>query len=161
MPPNAISFRICDLRDAPHFAEAVADRVWRAWWQRHGVPKETLAARVAENFTSSGVPLGLVAEHEGRFLGTASLIASDMDQRPALTPWVAAVWVEPEQRHAGVGAALVEAAAQCAFRLGFTQVYLAATPANAPFYLKRGWSLLEADIDGLGIFVRKPEGWPT
>jgi GNAT superfamily N-acetyltransferase len=51
-------------------------------------------------------------------VGTATLLAQDVDteQWPELSPWLAAVYVVPEYRHRGIGAALVPALARAAPR---------------------------------------------
>lgn len=147
------SFMISDLRDAPEFAGDVADRVWKAWWRASGVSLADLRARVDEALAGAGIPLALVAHQHGIFLGTASLIACDMDMRAEYSPWIAAVWVEPDRRGAGIGSALVEAAAKAAFDLGVERAYLCATADNVPFYTRLGWWRIEADVDGLDILV--------
>jgi GNAT superfamily N-acetyltransferase len=91
------------------------------------------------------------------FLGTASVIASDLDERPELTPWVAAVWVEETARGHGVGAALVEQATQASFALGFARTYLCARAPMTPFYEGLGWTLIERGVGPhqLGVFIRE------
>ncbi|MBI1218329.1 MAG: GNAT family N-acetyltransferase [Rhodobacteraceae bacterium] len=147
---------ITELRTAAAFAETVSDRIWRAWWQEDGFPLSHIADRVAASLTTTGLPLSLVAHRGGRFLGTASLIPSDLDARPQLSPWVAAVWVEPDHRNTGIGTALVQAAADLAFARGFGPVYLCATPANSGFYQRIGWTLIESGVGGLNVFRRAP-----
>lgn len=154
-----LTFSISDLRQQPAFRDVVADRIWNAWWRSKGFPLATIARRVTENLASDGLPLALVAHRGEQFLGTASVIPSDMPERPLYTPWVAAVWVEAEQRRQGVGAALVRAAAEAAFAQGFDQVYLCATPGNSPFYRRLGWQQIEVDIAGLNLFSASPGLW--
>ncbi|MEW6639696.1 MAG: GNAT family N-acetyltransferase [Pseudomonadota bacterium] len=144
---------IANLQQRPEFFATVADRIWAAWWQRHGVPRDHIAARLQENMTTSTLPLALVAHDGATFLGTASVIASDLDDRPHYTPWVAAVWVEPDCRGTGVGTALVAAAAAAAFGLGAAQVYLAARPALRAWYQGQGWEVVEESVGALGLTV--------
>ncbi|GAB4070413.1 GNAT family N-acetyltransferase [Ancylobacter sonchi] len=153
-PPLPEGTPIRDLRTATHVAALVADRIWRAWWRDQGVPLDAVRARLEESLGVAPVPTTLVALRGTQLLGTASLIASDMEQRPALSPWVAALWVEPAHRRAGIGAALTEAASRLAFRLGHARVYLAALPEKADFYRRRGWATCETDVDGLDILSR-------
>ena len=76
------------------------------------------------------IPLALVAHHGSSFLGTASVIASDLDERPELTPWVAALWVE-ESREARASAQRWSTPQHTpAFTLGFRRAYLCAQAAN-------------------------------
>lgn len=108
-------FTISDLRQRPDFCDTVADRIWRAWWQPHGHPLDHVTTRLRENLTATPIPFALVAHDGDTFLGTASVIASDLE-RPLLTPWVAAVWVDEDARKRGVGAALVDRATGIASR---------------------------------------------
>ncbi len=147
---------ISDLRDRPDFADAVADRVWRAFWKDDGHPLDLLTGLVRANLGVDPIPTAFVA-HEGElFLGTASLIVCDEPSRPQYTPWIAAVWVEPEHRRRGIGAALVDTAAEAAFRADVGRVYLLARAQRRPFYEKLGWSVLEVNApeDGMCILTR-------
>ncbi|GGC61455.1 GNAT family N-acetyltransferase [Chelatococcus reniformis] len=156
MSPDDRILSISDLRRQPALRDVVTDRIWNAWWRTKGIPLAVIARRVEETLAADGLPLALVAHRGEQFLGTASVIASDMPERPLYTPWVAAVWVEPEHRTRGIGAALVRAAAEAAFARGFDPVYLCATPANSPFYRRLGWRQVEADIAGLNLFSASP-----
>lgn len=146
---------VSDLRTVPAFGPIVADRVWRAWWEGKGVPLSDLRARLDESFGTDPVPSTFVAHEGDRFLGCVALIACDVEERPALTPWVAALWVEPEARRQGIAAALMARAVDAAFAAGHERVYLAAKPALTPYYAARGWTLVESNVDGLEIFARQ------
>ena len=113
--------------------------------------------RLRENMRDAPIPLALVAHDGEAFLGTASVIASDLAERPQLTPWVAAVWVEEKARGHGIGAALVERATQDCFALAFDRAYLCARPRMFGFYQRLGWSLLERQVgqQGLDVFFRE------
>ena len=84
------------------------------------------------------------------------MIASDLAERPQLTPWVAAVWVEPQARGRGVGAALVNRATQDCFALGISRAYLCAQPRLSRFYEGLGWTQFERKVGSnlLSVFVR-------
>jgi GNAT superfamily N-acetyltransferase len=144
---------VVDLRERPEFASAVADRVWRAWWGPKGYALSFIEGLVQQNLDNDPIPLALVAHDRGTFLGTASVIASDLDGRPQYTPWVAAVWVDPEHRSNGVGAALVQAGADRAHMLGFNPAYLCALPSKHRFYERLGWRLVEAGVTEAGLAV--------
>jgi len=148
---------ISDLRQQPQFFDCVADRIWRAWWAPNGHPLEYITGRLNENMLDTPIPLALVAHDGSAFLGTASLIASDLDERPDLTPWVAAVWVEERARGTGIGAALVERATQTCFALGVPRAYLCARPRMTRFYERLGWTILERKVgrDQLNVFVKE------
>jgi GNAT superfamily N-acetyltransferase len=152
-PASTISFAISDLRERPEFFDTVADRIWRASWKDAGYPLEYITGRLHENLNAEPLPIALVAHDDAMFLGTSSVIASDLEERPQLTPWVAAVWVEPCARSRGVGAALVERAARDCFALGMTHAYLCARPALTGFYGRLGWIPVERDVGGHGLTV--------
>lgn len=142
-----------DLRERPEFLTTVADRVWRAWWEPKGYALTFLEGLVRLNLNADPIPFALVAHDEGTFLGTVSVIASDLAARPQYTPWIAAVWVDPEHRSKGIGAALVRAAAEKTHALGFDPAYLCALPQRHGFYERLGWSLVEAEVTGSGLAV--------
>ncbi len=146
-----------DLRERSGFAPILADRIWRAWWEARGVPLEHVAARVAENLGPGPIPSAFVAHDGGRFLGTASAITHDMDERPQYTPWVAAVWVERDARGEGLGSALVRHAAAAIFRAGWPRAYLAAAPRRRSFYEGLGWQVLEEAVgeERMTVFIRE------
>ncbi|MET0967893.1 MAG: hypothetical protein ABWY18_01715 [Tardiphaga sp.] len=79
-------FAISDLRDVPAFFDTVADRIWQAWWKRHGVPQAYIVERLRENMHGTGLPIALIAHRGPAFLGMASLLVSDLDERPNYTP---------------------------------------------------------------------------
>lgn len=69
-----------------------------------------------------------------------------MEERPNLTPWVAAVFVEPDHRSKGIGGRLVRHAVHSSFKHGVENVYLCATRKNTPYYEKLGWEKIEEDV---------------
>jgi N-acetylglutamate synthase-like GNAT family acetyltransferase len=149
-------FTISDLRQCPQFFDTVADRIWQEWWQANGYPLDYIRARLRENMEATPIPFALVAHDGEKFLGTSSVIASDLEERPQLTPWVAAVWVEDAARRRGVGAALVHRAAQDCFALGVISVYLCARPRMTGFYERLGWTMIERNVGPhhQGVLVR-------
>ncbi len=87
---------------------------------------------VRECMDGPDIPLSLVAHEGPDFHGCAHLIASDLDERPHYTPWIAAV--------------------EEGFSRGFDTVYLCAEPHLAPFYEKMGWRCIEEGVAGLSVF---------
>jgi N-acetylglutamate synthase-like GNAT family acetyltransferase len=147
---------ISDLRQRPEFFDHVADRIWRAWWQADGHPLDYISGRLRENINAAPIPFALVAHDGEAFLGTASVIASDLAERPELTPWVAAVWVEAQARRHGVGAALVNRATLDCFALGVSRAYLCARPQRAGYYERLGWIAIDREVGQyrLSVLIR-------
>jgi predicted N-acetyltransferase YhbS len=85
------------------------------------------------------VPLTLVAMASGQVVGTVSLLQHSVASHDHLTPWVAALYVHRDWRHAGLGTALVHAAAGRAQRLGVRRVYIGVACAARAHYEKQGW----------------------
>jgi GNAT superfamily N-acetyltransferase len=144
---------ISNLTDRPEFFDHVADRIWRAWWEPHGVPLAYIAGRLQENIRGQALPRAFVAHEGTEFAGTASVIASDLDERPQYTPWVAAVWVEPQFRSRRIGRVLIAHAADHAFSIGAPRVYLTARPARRSLYEQLGWSVVEEGVGELAMTV--------
>ncbi len=152
----SLSFTISDLRQCPEFFDIVADRIWQAWWRADGHPLDYISGRLRENMNATSIPFALVAHDGETFLGTASVIASDLAERPQFTPWVAAVWVEPQARRRGVGGELVNRATLDCFALGVSRAYLCARPQRSAFYERLGWIAIERKVGPhhLSVFIR-------
>ena len=150
-------FTISDLRQHPEFIDTVADRIWQAWWRDSGHPLDYISGRLRdENLNVDPIPFALVAHDGTEFLGTSSVIASDLAERPQFSPWVAAVWVEPQARRRGIGGALVDHATQGCFALGIGRAYLCARLERSGFYQGLGWTSIERDVGPhhLSVFIR-------
>jgi predicted N-acetyltransferase YhbS len=135
-------YRVESLVDYPQFIPTLA--AWHhAQWSYLDLGK-SVAQRAAALRTHlrNAVPMTVVARSAAGLLGSASLIAHDMDTRMELSPWLASVYVAPAHRHKGVGSALVREIASRATALGFSTLYLF-TPDRAPFYERLGWQVLE------------------
>jgi GNAT superfamily N-acetyltransferase len=154
---DARKVTIVSLRDRPEFLELAADRIWNAWWKPKGAKREALVDGLREIINQTDYQNVFLALQEDIFAGVAALIDDDFDPRPALEPWIAAVWVEPDKRKQGIGQAMVEHLAKTAFAAGFERAYLNATPENAPFYQHFGWTVLEPDVEGMVVLsLNKP-----
>ncbi|QUS38379.1 GNAT family N-acetyltransferase [Tardiphaga alba] len=144
---------ISDLRHIPEFFDTVVDRIWQAWWKRHGVPEAYIVERLRENMAGNDLPIAFVAHRGATFLGTASLLVSDLDERRQYTPWVAAVWIEPDARGQGLAPALIAHACAEAFARGHGRVYLCAVPVRRSYYMALGWEPIENEVGPLTLTV--------
>ena len=145
--------KISALKDRPDMADVIADRCWNAWWTETPVSQAEYRAHLDPMIEGKGIPLALVAHEQGKYLGSVLLIENDHDDRPQYSPWIAALWVEPEARRKGIAAKLMEAARSEAVKFGHGVCYLCATADNSPYYIARGFSQIEADVSGLNIFT--------
>jgi predicted N-acetyltransferase YhbS len=141
-----VSFEIANLNDVSELKFTIADRIWNAWWRPHGKAFQIVMDFMNDLPQAPSIPFALVAHAQGTYLGSVLVVASDLDDRPELSPWVAALWVDPEHRSKGIGAALVKAAASEIFKLGHEAAFLCATSEKRPMYLRQGWGLLEQGV---------------
>ena len=149
--------QIADVRNAPEYQDIVADRIWNAWWRPAGSELAEVQAALREVVAATRFPsFTLVASEGGRFVGTVTVIESDIAARPRLGPCIAALWVEAEARGRGIAAALMSAACRRLASPGFECAYLAAKPRLRAYYAARGWTLVETGIgeDNLDVFRR-------
>jgi GNAT superfamily N-acetyltransferase len=131
------------LADRPQFIPTVARWHHAEWGHlRPGETVEDRAARVERACGHREIPTTFVAVDGGEPVGCASLIEHDMLTRPELSPWLAGVFVLPEHRKRGIGAALVKRVIQEARALGTPRLYLYTSGFGA-LYLRLGWSVVE------------------
>ena len=131
------------LRARPEFFPLVAGWVWDEW--HHLLAQKSAAefeAWLRADGRGCGLPTTLLLIEEGGPIATVSLECDDMEIRPALTPWLASLYVVPARRGRGLGRRLVRAAEEEARSLGITELFLY-TPAHENFYAALDWERME------------------
>ena len=79
---------------------------------------------------------------DGAVIGTATLVGDDeLPGFEDLNPWLAAVWVEPEHRSAGVANAMVNHIEEKASELGYKNLNLY-THDQQDWYLRHHWKIV-------------------
>lgn len=149
---------ISDLRDRPALIDGVARHIWAAFWRHKDVPYDDIRAGFARHMEAPrmegrGMPFTLVAERDGMFCGTVSVIASDEPARLDLTPWIAALWVDEDARGQGIARTLLDAAAARCAALGVETLFLTARPHLRGFYEGLGWRAIDDDIGPAKLIV--------
>jgi len=133
------------LADHVDLLPLLAEWHFREW--SHLTPGETLADtvhRLRDAARRGGVPSTFVALADDELIGSASLVAHDMEIRMDLSPWLAGVYVAPAHRRRGIGSLLVRRVVQEAHDLGVPRAFLYTTgPENERFYAGLGWSVRE------------------
>ena len=137
---------IIDLDANSVFLDTVAERVWKEWWKHKGKTLQDVYDGVLKAITEKPYCGGFVAIQDGLYLGSALIIESDLKERPNLTPWLAAVYVEPQHRKKGIGSELVKRATSVADNAGKATLYLCATQKNAAYYKRLGWAVVEESV---------------
>lgn len=131
------------LADHPEFIPTLARWQHDEWGHlRPGDSVDARMARLQSSVQIGRIPLTVVALTDGELLGSASLVAYDMETRMELTPWLAGVFVLPRRRRKGVGAQLVRRIMTEAATLHIPVLYLY-TVHSENFYANLGWSLQE------------------
>ena len=131
------------LCDRPEFVEELAELNFKEWGEfRRGDTLEARTERMRNACGKGAIPSVVVAIEDGRLLGGALLIDSDMKTRPELTPWLAGVYVKAEERGRGVASQLVNRIVEEARTLGVQTLYLY-TDAAQSLYARLGWEVVE------------------
>jgi len=130
----------------PEQVPRVAGWIHDAFWTRSGKDVEFVRNLLLQADDPERIPLSFLAQFDGAPAGTVQLIACDSRARPDLTPWLAALFVVPEYRGKGIGAALVSRLITEAIRLGCGEMFL---ETDIPeFYGRLGAVRYQALVEG-------------
>ena len=130
---------IVDLKDYADYLPTLA--VWHQSEWSDLNPGETVKQRIKrmQPYLNDGfIPSTFVAKDKTS-LGSASIVASDMETRPDLAPWLASVFVAPEHRRKGIGRQLILHVMGRAKIEGIKTLYLFTTDKES-YYQKLGWN---------------------
>lgn len=134
--------RILNLHDVPDYLPHLAQ--WHQTEWSYLNPGEDLRARIVrmqQYLTEDFIPSTYVAV-ENELLGSAAIVAYDMDIRLDLSPWLASVYVAPAHRRRGVARALIGHVMEQARRNGVERLYLF-TPGQYRYYTMLGWDCVD------------------
>jgi predicted N-acetyltransferase YhbS len=137
--------QIEQLAERPDLLPIVAAWIYHQWWTTvEGASVNTLADLLRGHLVHDEIPLTFVASLDRLPIGTATLMAHDVgtEQWPDLSPWLAALYVQPDYRRRGVGGALVSATVSKARALGARVLYLS-TVDREDFYAQLGWQVVD------------------
>ena len=140
------SIVIDHLCRTPEHTERMASWIHGAFWTRSGKGVDFVIDLLRLADDPSQIPLSFVAFAGNEPAGTVQLIACDSKARPDLTPWLAALYVDPSHREKGIGSRLVRRIVLEASRLGCAEVFL---ETDIPeFYERLGASRYEPLTEG-------------
>jgi GNAT superfamily N-acetyltransferase len=145
------------LSDQPlHIAEV--SRLWYAEWGNKADPmgEEQQLNSVMAKANRGSVPFILIAIIANTLADTAPVFAKDLDSRPDLTPWLAAVVTKAAFRIQRVAEQLIGTAASECHRLGYERIYLRTEVADN-YFAHRGWSRIYTTTDSDGTPTRISE----
>jgi GNAT superfamily N-acetyltransferase len=134
--------QVVSTSQRPDLAPVVASWLWGEFWRARGHSLEQTLEAVRISVTAPLMPRTFVLLVDGRPVGTASLAAQDLEERPDLTPWLAGVFVEPEARGRGLAASLIGAVEDECRRAAIPTLWLYTRTAEK-VYARAGWRTVE------------------
>jgi GNAT superfamily N-acetyltransferase len=140
-PPEGVALHW--LADYPQFAEGLAaihHQEWSALMPDWSLDEAVL--ELLDHSTRRTFPTTLIALHEGKPIGSVSLVEQDAAQFADHKPWLCSFWVAPVWRGQGVGEALLTRLCFAAKRWGFGEVWLF-TEGVTSLYERCGFALQE------------------
>lgn len=134
--------KIINLATAPEHIPTIAAWHQAQWgYLNPGGTVESRIERMQRYLKGAPMPAMYICIDGKHLVGTAALVESDMDSHPELSPWLASVYVNPDYRKRGVGAALVKHVVSQAKAHGVSPLYLF-TPDQSKFYRELGWQFI-------------------
>ncbi len=133
---------IVSTSDRPDLVPVVAEWLWNEFSRSRGRTLDVVVEAVGESVTAHPMPRTFVLLGDGEPLGTASLTAHDLDERPDLTPWLAGVFVRPDVRGRGYAGLLIAAVEQEARAASIPMLWLYTREAER-VYARAGWRTVD------------------
>ncbi len=141
-----MSIKLDILMNHPQYVEEIALWYWNHWGIKY--PTRTLSDWKEQLYLSTSIPITLVAidisNLGSRIVGTVSLHYKGLSNYPADSVWLTALFVNPSDRHQGIGTALIDFACEYAKKLNVKELNLF-TYTNGEIYFKKGWAVSSED----------------
>lgn len=134
--------KIVTIADRPDLAPVVADWIWHEWDKNYGHPLSHTLDGIEGSTSRRGPQQTFVLLVDGVPIGTSSLVAHDLDERPRLSPWLAGVFVAPEWRRRGHVIPLIQAVEAATIAASVVTLWLHTEHAKR-IYARAGWQELE------------------
>jgi GrpB-like predicted nucleotidyltransferase (UPF0157 family)/N-acetylglutamate synthase-like GNAT family acetyltransferase len=133
------------LSEYPEAVPTVARWWFEAWGPTTSCPTaEALARVLATELHRDELPVQIVAVENGDVVGVVVLKDHELKQQfPGLRYWLGNVFVRPDWRGRGVGAALVKRAEGSALAMGIATLHLATDRVDGGLYTRLGYRVLE------------------
>ena len=135
------------LKDHTQFIDEVAV-LWHQEWggklDESDLPRKRVSVRGGAQ--RGKLPFIIVAIIGGELAGSASLFENDLENRPELTPWLAAVVTKYQFRGKGIAEKLSNAIVIECKRLGYRKIYLRTEKADE-YFKHLGWTLFDDTKD--------------
>jgi GNAT superfamily N-acetyltransferase len=128
--------------DRPDLVKVTARWRWEEWLRGKEPFEDALQRAQRASALGLTIPQTLVLLVDDEPVGTASLTAHDLDERPDLTPWLAGVFVASHARGRGYAAQLVAAVEGEARKASISTLWLYTNTAER-LYVRVGWRTVE------------------
>lgn len=145
---NAV--HIVPLSQAPQHRETVIDWLNTAFGDARS--RAFYASVIDSGLTGADFPLTWVALEGERAVGTVGLWRCDLISRQDLFPWLAALYVNAQDRGRGISERLQQQVLEESRQRGFSTLYLYS--ACAEYYERFGWRYAGDALDYPDITVR-------
>jgi GNAT superfamily N-acetyltransferase len=132
---------VVTIADRADLAPVIAEWLWHEWWHRNCTIEQTRAA-ISASVARLGPPQFFVLLVNDEPVGTSSLVTSDLDERPELTPWLANVFVAPKARRRGHVIPLIRVVEDVCRSAGIATLWLHTEHADH-IYARAGWQRVE------------------
>lgn len=140
--PGPAHRSITTTRQRPDLVPVVAQWLWNAFWRSSGRSFGQTLDAVKHSVVAPNLPRTFILLVDDVPAGTVSLAEHDLDERPDLTPWLAGLYVAPDQRGHGLAGMLIKMVEQeCRIR-GIPTVWLYTNTAER-LYERAGWRTVE------------------
>lgn len=117
---------------------------WRVFFEKRERGLDGARRSYRERAQLDALPLAPVAFAGGELVGTVALTVHDVPTRPAITPWLASLFVISEWRPRGVASVPIARAPAEARRLQLPTLFIWTSSVEAEaLYLKLGWHPVE------------------
>ncbi len=138
-----MSWRIVPISRVPQVVDVLAEWHHAEWGTlMPGWSLDSARSELESHLLSPACPTTLVALDAGSAVaGSVSLVIEDAPEFADLSPWLASLYVVPEQRGRGLGRSLVGAMLAHARGVGIDHLHLF-TPDHRDWYQRLGWSAL-------------------
>ncbi|WP_282875979.1 GNAT family N-acetyltransferase [Pseudomonas peli] len=136
---------IYNIKEKPELIPVIAEWHHQEWSSlSSGMSLQARIKKMQSYLSNNKIPGLFVWFDSGCVVGSAGILVNDMDTKPALTPWLASLYVVPDQRGRGIGTALVNHVMQYAKTLGNKEIFLF-TPSKENFYSDLGWEVISRE----------------
>ena len=136
---------IINLKQQPQHIETLAAWHHKEW--SHFNPHESISQRITRMqsyLNSDFIPTTYIAT-DYELLGSAAIVANDMETQTELSPWLASVYVSEKKRNRGIGTKLVKHILRQAQTNNINKLYLL-TPDQHLFYQHLGWNVRSEEL---------------